>query len=53
MGRGSAGGPCVCGGAERLGGFAAEAGKVDVVFGDGAFIGLKAPFDMVGFGFDG
>ena len=53
MGRGAVDGPRLCGGAERLDCFAAEAGKVNVVFGDGAFEGAEAPLYSVDFGLDG
>ena len=53
MGRSAADGSRLCGGAQRLVCFAAEAGEVDVVFGDGAFERAEAPLYSIGFGFDG
>ena len=53
MGRGAVDGSRLCGGAERLDCFAAKAGEVDVVFGDGALEGAEAPLYSVDFGLDG
>ena len=53
MGRGAADGSRLCGGAERLACFAAQAGEVNVVFGVGAFERAEPPLYSVRFGFDG
>lgn len=53
MGRGAAGGSRLCGGSQRLGCFAAQAGEVNVVFGVGAFERAEPPLYAVRFGFDG
>ena len=53
MGRSAIDGSRLCGGADRLGCFAAQAGEVNVVFGVGAFERAEPPFYSVHLCFDG
>lgn len=53
MGRSAVDGSRLCGGADRLGCFATQAGEVNVVFGVGALERAEPPLYAVRFGFDG